>query len=276
MHAHWRTFLSPRAEAAPKQLTLAAIIDHRAGDDLNVTTTSLSKYPLTWRFVVLNRSGEELLQPNVNFASADVADFESAIAAIAEDTVLLIHSGVAVEEEPFAAMLRAFAGNAADGFMPAARVGPPLNLRIVPTLGGSAPFSLYESVTYAGAILMRRDALFAAKQRRALSLDLPFLGLADFCVAGRKEIVPYPAVVLNRRRHEPPNLAKARAARVAAYSDVSANDSYYMLASGYESAISQRRRRTKRDLAFAALDMGLAPLVRIGSGALRRLRRWKP
>jgi len=47
-----------------------------------------------------------------------------------------------------------------------------------------------------------------------------------------------------------------------------------MLANAYDSSRASRRP-SKRDLALAAVDIGFAPLVRLGSGALRRLRRWR-
>ena len=63
-------------------------------------------------------------------------------------------------------------------------------------------------------------------------------------------------------------------ARVAAYGEASAVDRYYMLAMGYGAMNGDRPVAYKRELALAAVNMGLAPLVRVGSWMRRRLRRW--
>jgi len=51
-------------------------------------------------------------------------------------------------------------------------------------------------------------------------------------------------------------------------------DRYYMLAMGYGGVNHVRPPATSRELALAAVNMGLAPLVRIGSWMWRRMRQW--
>ena len=273
MHAHWRSFLPPRKTRSDDQPTVAAIIEHRLGDRLDLTLASLGEYPKTWRFVVLNRSGRELTLKNIDLLTQDADAVQEDLAAITEDAVLFIHAGVTVDVEKFAAMLQALVASPVDGLMPAGRRATQRSSRVIPALGGSKPFSLYEGATYAGAMLMRRDAFFAATRGRALDIQAPFLGLADFCITGTKRVWPYPDVVLDRTHQAEVDIAKALPSRVAAYENTSPNDRYYMLASAYRSG--GKPLRSKRDLALAAVDMGFAPLVRIGSGALRRLRRWR-
>jgi len=273
MHAHWRSFLPARKTRSDEQPTVAAIIEHRAGDRLDLTLASLGEYPKTWRFVVLNRSGRELPLKNIDLLTQDVDAIEEELAAITEDHVLFIHSGVTVDVAKFATMLEALAASGVDGLMPASRRVTQRGTRTIPTLGGSAPFSLYEGVTYAGAMLMRRDAFVEAKRGRELDIQAPFLAFADFCITGAKRVWPYPDVVQDQTHQANADIAKALPSRVAAYENTSPNDRYYMLASAYRAG--GKPLRTKRDLALAAVDLGFAPLVRIGSGALRRLRRWR-
>jgi glycosyltransferase involved in cell wall biosynthesis/predicted O-methyltransferase YrrM len=272
MHANWRALLPPNDAPAPRPLTIAAIIDHRAGDDLNATIASVTSFPRTYRLLVLNRAGGPMSVDQVDLLTADPAAIEAAVAAPAEDAVLLIHSGVTVDAAAFATMVDALSTAPVDGFIPAARAG---DARIVPPLGGSAIFSLFEGVTFTGAMLVRRDALVAAKQGRALAIETPFLGLADYCVASGARIWPYPEAVLARAEPCAVDVRSALPARIAAYADAATNDRYYMLAAGYVAVSGPQVRSSRRDLAFAAVDLGLGPFVRFGSRVLRRMRRWR-
>ncbi|HEV2718749.1 MAG TPA: hypothetical protein VG323_01925, partial [Thermoanaerobaculia bacterium] len=267
MHAHWRTFLPEERETRSGH-GLTAVVDHRPGAPLHLTLNSLCQCPSLRRFIVLNRGGETLPLKNLDLLTEDPSALDGELAAIDDDAVLLIHAGVAVVPEAMEAMLRALASADVDGLIPAAR----LEASVVPPLGGSAAFSLFEGATFTGAMLVRRDALFAAKEGRAYAADAPFLGLADFCVARSERIWPYPEVVAELSA--PIDAKSSLPARVAAYGDAPAAARYYMLAAGYGAANHERPVSFKRELVLRALDRGLSPLIRIGSWGARRLRRW--
>jgi len=264
MHRHWRSFLPGDACATPGT-TLAVIIDHPAGAGINHTLLSLTGHPSIHRYIIINRSGEAMEMPNIDLLTQDVDALECELAAIVEDAVLLIHSGVRVTRSAFDAMLQAFASAPVDGVVPAGRIGS----RDIPPLGGCATFSLYEGVTFTGAMLVRREALVKARSGRALAVESPFVGLADFCVARNMRIWPYPEVVTECPEDRAIAVRSSLPARVAAYDDASPDDRYYMLAAGYGAA-SQQRIESKRQLILAAVDLGWSPLIRL----LRRFRRW--
>src|SRR5207244_9639695 len=118
-------------------------------------------------------------------------------------------------------------------------------------LGGSAAFSLYEGVTFTGALLLRREALLAAKAGQPFAVESPFLGLADFCVARNARIWPYPEAVVERSGGTAIEARSALPARVAAYGQASPSDRYYMLAAGYGAANQQGRPGPKPQLPAA-------------------------
>ena len=274
MHARWRTFLPRRDDNAAPPSTVTVIIDHSPGARLDLTISSAVACPSVQRFIVLNRSGEDLPFDNIDLSTEDPEALEAALAAVTEDAVLLIHSGVAVVPDAFGVMLGALQTAAVDGLLPAGRVAGKHGSSIVPPLGGCAAFSLFEGVTFTGALLVRREALFAAKAGRAFAAESPFMGLADFCVARSERIWPYPEPVVERAEECRIDVKSALPARVAAYGDASPNDRYYMLAAGYGAANHDRPAARKRELALAAVNLGLTPLVRIGSWGMRKLRRW--
>jgi hypothetical protein len=226
------------------------------------------------RFIVINRGGEVLPLKSIDLTTDDPDALEVALVEIVEDAVLLIHSGVAVDPDAFETMVAALRSVPVDGLMPAGRVKGEHHSTIVPPLGGSAAFSLFEGVTYTGAILVRREVLAAAKSGRALAVESPFMGLADFCVTRSERIWPYPEVVTERAETCRIETKSSLPGRVAAYDETPANERYYMMAAGYGAANHERPVAYKREIALAAVSLGLTPLVRIGSWGLRRLRKW--
>ncbi len=265
----------PRRESAGAPLLgVTAIIDHPAGARLDLTVDSLVACPSVRRFIVINRGGETLPLDNIDLTTGDPDAFEAALAAVNEDAVLLIHSGVSVDRNAFGAMLESLGTAGVDGLIPAGGVTGERRSSVVPPLGGSAPFSLFQGVTFTGALLMRREALVAAKEGRALAIESPFMGLADACVTQSERIWPYPEIVTEYVESFRLMVKSSFPARVAAYDDVSPTDRYYMLAAGYGAANHERPVAYKRELALAAINLGLTPLVRIGAWAMRRLRRW--
>jgi glycosyltransferase involved in cell wall biosynthesis len=314
MHSQWRSFLPPRTEPVATTHHVAAIIEHSEGTRLDLTLDSLAACPSVWRLIVLNRSGEPLPLKNIDLMTADVEIIEGELATVVEDAVLLIHSGVAVVPRAFEAMVQALESAQVDGLLPAGRIidtktaqtrvsvpsvphasthlsdavpHPATNVartartllsvpggRTIPPLGGSAAFSLFEGVTFTGAMLVRRAVLDAARMGRGLSMESPFTGLADLCVTHSEKILPYPEPVVERADDCQFAFKSSLPARVAMYGDASPADRYFMLAMGYGSVNHERAVGYKRQLALAAVKMGLAPLVRLGSWMQRRLRRW--
>lgn len=274
MHRHWQSFLPPRAASGVTLSSVTAIIDHPAGARLDLTLDSLVACPSIRRFIVINRGGEVLPVKNLDLMTEDPDGLDAELAAVVEDAVLLIHSGVSVARDPFGAMLEALASMAVDGLVPAGRIVKDHGSSVVPPLGGSAAFSLLEGVTFTGALLVRREALFEAKAGRAFAVDSAFMGLADFCVTRCKRIWPYPEPLAERAESCRIEARSSLPARVAAYADASAVDRYYMLAAGYGAANREQPIGSTRKLALAAVDLGLTSFVRIASWGMRRLRRW--
>lgn len=271
MHANWRALSSGGPPPVAKEATVAVIIDHPAGARLHATMSSLG-LPGVNRFIVLNRGGDALPIENINLMSDDDDALEMALQSIAEDLVLLIHSGVSVDAKKFKAMTQSLASSDAVGVVPAGRLTSVRGSRVIPPLGGSAVFGLFEGVTFTGAMLVKRDALLEARKGRAFAAESAFLGLADLCVTHTDRIWPYADVVVERGADCVVESRSSLPARVAAYGDASPIDRYYMLATGY-AATRDRGGMTKRRIALAAVDLGLAPFVRLGSRILRRLRR---
>jgi len=272
MHAHWKTFLRSEEKHARELPIVAAIIDHHPGAPLTLTIDSLVKCPRVNRFLVLNRGGESLSVENIDLVTADVEAIESALASIAADVVLFIHSGVSILPGAFETMLQAMNHAPVEGLIPAGRLIGRLRPRIIPPLGGSAAFSLFEGATFTGAMLVRRAVLMRAKSGRSLSIESPFLGLSDFCVTRAERIWPWPDVVVERSSTRAIDAKGALPARIAAYGDVSSDDRYYMLATGYGAAAGRARRISPSQLALTAADFGFSFAVRAGSWLLRKLR----
>lgn len=277
MHAHWQE-LVPRATNAartPRPIaTVAAIVDHPAGAPLWLTLESLVACPRVQRIIILNRSGAALESENVDLLTADVDAVEAELVKVTEDAVLLIHSGVTVVPDAFTTMLEALGRAPVDGLIPAGRVTGDAGTRVIPPLGGSVPLSLVEGVTSGGALVVRGEMLRRAMDGRTPSMESPFLGLADFCVTRSDRVWPYPEVVVERAESCAIDARSALPARIAAYSEASANDRYYMLAAGYEVALQRPAAGRMHRLALAAADSGFVFAVRAVSWGRRRLRRW--
>lgn len=277
MHAHWRELLPRETDpdrARSRPATVAAIIDHPAGASLSRTLESLWACPPIQNLIVLNRGGEALTEKNVDLLSAEDQAIARQIAEITEDAVLLIHSGVAVLPEAFAPMLDALGRARVDGLVPAGRTTGSFGTRVVPPLGGSVAVSLLDGVTSGGALVVRRETLRRAMEGRALAIESPFLGLADFCVTRSDRIWPYPEPVVERPESCAVEIRSSLPARIAPYGETSANDRYYILAAGYEAAARPASGGGMRRLALAAIDSGFGFAVRAGSWGRRRLRRW--
>lgn len=272
-HAGWRNLLPERTEAPERSLSVAAIVDHRRGAQIGSTLQSLAGCPSVRRVVVLNH-GDSLPFETIDLAGEAGELLNSRLTAITEDAVLLIHSGASVVPEAFNRMLEGLTASTAEGLQPAGRLSGRWRSRIIPPLGGDPAFSLYEGATFTGALLVRREVLTRSRTGRQLALDAPFAGLADFCVSRTRRLWPYPEVVVERDSRSPMETKSALPARIAGYDEVAANERYYMLSVGYGAAMSRHPRARRRELALAALDLGMTSVVRVAAWSLRRLRRW--
>ncbi|HEX9983156.1 MAG TPA: class I SAM-dependent methyltransferase [Thermoanaerobaculia bacterium] len=277
MHAHWQELLPRAADAAPLArpvTTVAAIVDHPAGAPLGPTLEAIWACPRIQRIIILNRGGETLPYENVDLLTADVDQIAAQLAAVREDAVLLIHSGVAVMPEPFTTLLEALGRTPVDGLVPAGRVTGSFGTRVIPPLGGSVPISLLDGLTAGGALVVRGETLRHAMDGRTLALESPFLGLADFCVTRSERIWPYPEPVVERRESTAIELRSGLPERIASYGEASANDRYYMLAAGYQAAARRPPAGGMRRLALVAIDSGFGFAVRAASWGRRRMLGW--
>jgi hypothetical protein len=275
MHAHWRELLPAAVEADERApATVVAIIDHPAGGQLARTLESLWACPQIHRIIILNRGGETLPYENIDLLSAETKAIEDELGAIAQDVVLLIHSGVAVLPDAFRKMLEALGRARVDGLVPAGRTTGSLGTRIVPSLGGSVTFGLLDGVTAGGAIVVTRAMLRRAMDGRTLATESPFLGLADFCVTRSDRLWPYPEPIVERPESVAIAARSSLPARIAPYGETSANDRYYILAAGYEASTGRSPVGWMRPMALAAIDHGFSFAVRAAFWGRRRLRKW--
>jgi hypothetical protein len=273
MHAHWQELLPERNERATDPVAnVLAIVDHPAGAPLHPTLESLWAARIH-RIVILNRGGETMPYDNIDLLSVEAEWIETQLEDITEDAVLLIHSGVAILPDAFASMIDALGRAPVDGLVPAAHVTSNLANRVIPPLGGSVPVSLFDGVTSGGAIIVRRDLLRRAMEGRALAIEAPFLGLADFCVTRSERLWPYPEPAIERRESLTIDTRSSLPTRVAPYGDASANDRYYMLAASYDAGARPRSQRWM-PLAYKAVDSGFGFAVRAAFWGRKRLRKW--
>lgn len=279
VHANWKAFLSTPGASAPAR-AVVAIVDHGAGMSIDATLQSLEASEGIRRVVVLNRSGKRLLDHppslpvrDIDLLVEDSDALEEELARMCGDAVLLVHSGIVIRPGPFAAMRNALGCEGVDGVVPAARIIGGGQPKTMPSLGGSASFSLFQGLTFTGGLLVRGDALLAAKWQRSFAVESAFMGLADFCATRGSEIWPWPEAVFDRAEDYVTEDCWALPARVAAYEDSSSIDRYYMLSTGYGAAAGVRSTGKKRRLAVAVADLGLGALLRAASWGLRRARR---
>lgn len=276
MHTHWRELL-PQSTAPTEEppMKVVAIIDHPAGAPLGPTLESLWASPRIHRIVILNRGGESIPHENIDLLAAEADAIETLIANVTEDAVLLIHSGVAIIPDAFETMSESLRRAAVDGLIPATRITGGSGSRVIPTLGGSVPLSLLDGVTAGGAVIVRRELLHRAMEGRALAMEAPFLGLADFCVTRSERLWPYPEPVLQHAETLAITARSSVPTRVAPYAEVSARDRYYILAAGYDAAGKPVERTWMMALAYRAMASGLGFGVRAGAWAVKRVRKWR-
>jgi hypothetical protein len=284
-HASSRRYLTPRgtdrtpSRVDPPARRLVAIVDGRSPADLQMTLESLAATGAVDHVVVLNRDGASLTPAaatfsvrHIDLSLEDPEALDEELAKLGDETVLMIHAGIRIRADSFAAMLSALSGADVDGFQPAAEVVGGQSRRMVPPLGGDPAFALVEGSTFTGGLLVRGEAFTRARLGRGLAQESAFMGLADFCVTRGIEIWPYPQPVFERPEHWTAGTARPVPARVMAFNDCSGTDRYYMLAAGYGAGINERAGSQKRLMALAMIDLGLLRVVRFASWTRRRVR----
>jgi glycosyltransferase involved in cell wall biosynthesis/predicted O-methyltransferase YrrM len=278
-HANAARYLPSRDATDAPSPRVVAIVDARSGSGLEETLTSVREAPAVCRVIVLNRAGVELPPCgqlpvfNLDLLVNDPEDLEHELAAVGDDAVLMLHSGVELRADAFAGMLAALGRVAIDGLAPAAEIVNARGRRILPSLGGAPSFTFFNGATFTGGLLVRGAALARARLGRSLAVDSPFMGLADFCVTRGGEVWPYPVPVFGCPGDAVTNAGFGVPARLQAYDDCSAIDRYYMLATGYGAANAPGTRRFRLRAALALIDFGFAPLVAAVSWTVRRWRR---
>jgi glycosyltransferase involved in cell wall biosynthesis/predicted O-methyltransferase YrrM len=260
MHEHWRDYLPGPARMghiAPSRIV--AIVDP-AGKASSVerTVASLKDCPGVRRVVVLDRN--------------DASAFREVLASLADDAVLLVHAGAAVQPEPLARMLMVLRAEGVEGFLPAAEVRIGDVYKILPHLGGSAPFALFEGATFTGGLLVRADVLLRAMRGRELALESPFFGLADFCLV-RGELWPFPEPVFSFEDDWRIRFHDDHPARVAAYAECAERDRVYIMAAGYRASKIHPEPFGRHKFAMMLVDAGFGPVMRVGLWGLRLARR---
>jgi glycosyltransferase involved in cell wall biosynthesis len=277
-HADSRRYLTPR-RTDPRARRVVAIVDGRSATDLQVTLESLAAIAAVHHVVVLNRNGvslpptaDTLSVRNIDLSIEDSEAFAEEVAKLADEAILMIHSGIRIRADSFAVMLSALNNADIDGFQPAAEVVVGQTRRIVLPLGGDPSFTLFQGATFTGGLLVRGEAFKRARLGRGLAMESAFMGLADFCVTRGIEIWPYPQPVFERPEHWTMGTAKPLPARVMAFDDCSSTDRYYMLAAGYGAGTNERLASQRRPMALAMIDLGLLRVVRYASWTRRRLR----
>ena len=286
-HADARRYLTPgRTDGGARRVV--ALVEGRSPADLQVTLESLAATGAVRHVVVLNRSGMglpptagEFSIRNIDLSIEEPGALDEEIAKLADEAVLMIHSGIRVRAHSFAGMLSALDGAGIDGLQPAAEVvGDGQARRIVLPLGGDPSFALFEGATFTGGLLVRGEAFRRARLWRDFAVDSAFMGLAEFCMTRGIEVWPYPEPVFERPEDWTAAAARPLPTLVKAFDDCSPADRYYMLAVGYGTAgrgagASERAGR-QRLAAMALIDLGLLPLVRLASWARRRARDVRP
>jgi len=277
-HVDSRRYLKPQ-RTNTRARRVVAIVDGRSAADLQLTLKSLGAIRDVHRVVVLNREGVSLppttgkfSMRNIDLSIEDSEALDEEIEKLADEAVLMVHSGIRIRPDSFASMLSALNNADVDGLQPAAEVVGAQMKRIVLPLGGDPAFTLFEGATFTGGLLVHGEAVKRGKLRRALAVESAFMGLADFCVTRGIEIWPYPESVFERAEHWAMGSAKRLPARVMAFDDCSLTDRYYMLAAGYGAGTNERPVEQRKLMALAMVDLGLLRLVRYASWARRRLR----
>jgi glycosyltransferase involved in cell wall biosynthesis len=269
---HWRDLAGGDGEREP-QRRLCVLVDGAEGADLASTLESLDQ-PEVERVLVVDRGwGETGVHETV---PPDAPD--EALGDRLGEALLLLRAGTMLRPGGAGRLVEALRSPAVDGLIPAASAGG----QILPPLGGSPSFCLFEGAAPAGALAVKADRLVRMLGGRALAPDAEHLGLADMAVAAGLDIWPYAEPLID---HPTGFVAETRSRRAperaAAYAAASETERFYMTAIGYGGFAPQagvagllkgvRERMVARRLGWA---VGLAARI-LPRRLLDRLRRAK-
>jgi glycosyltransferase involved in cell wall biosynthesis len=265
----------PRPAHAPAR-TVLAIVDHKAGDDLERTLGSLDR-PEIPRILVVNRSGRKPDWAGRAQSVEEPDTLRRALVGGAEDAFFLIRSGAALCADALPGLLRALGSPDADGLMPAATLD---DGRSVPPLGGSQSFCFYAGAAHAGALAVKPAPLLRVLADEQLAPASEYFGLADLAVAGGLALWPYPEPVIRLAEPPAPDRRSLRATgRVRAYGRASPTELYYMAAIAQaafpsQPALDTRLKRLRERLYRARLGWAVrAAEAVVPRSVLARLRR---
>ena len=280
LHERWESLLRERAPARDRAAPGAvAIVDHRSGDDLAQTIDSLERCDAIRRIVVLHRGAMPAVPSSrapihsIDLSRGGAPSLTELLDDLADDAVLLVQSGVRVRHDTLPKVIASLEERKIDGVVPAATARVGRSTRVLVPLGGSPSFSLHHGVTFTGGLVTRGAALHRALDGRQLLADAGFAGIPDLCVAGGAEVLPWPETLFEHTQPFVQRNPSRSPARIAAYSECSPAERYYMVAIGYSAASGNAAPGRLRELAVLFTELGFGRLVRGGIRVRKSVRR---
>ena len=271
----WKSHLPPPPSRRPLGAGLTVVIEHDKRGNLRRTLDSLPPEGLG-RIIVINRSGLPIPDthgptPVVELGQDDPLRLAREIAGSGAATLLLIHSGLALDGGQLRALLDALATPDVDALVPAIADDPGSRPRIIPPLGGSQSFCFYEGAVPGGMMLARADALLKVAGT-IVAPEADFFGMADGAVVGGLAIWPYAEVAATAAEPPPRSPERRRSPeRVAGYDRATGTERFYIASIAQaafepEAAAMERLRRLRELL----LRRGFGWTVRLGRTMLPR------
>jgi hypothetical protein len=232
-----RRSLIPPAPAPEGPRKLVAIVDGDEKADLAATLASLTATDFEAIVLIDRGRSEAVPAPDhvVRVAPARPNVLLDLIGQRAGEAFLLVRAGVALLPGAAAHLADALCAPEPDGVIPAVSIGLGDDARILPPLGGSPSFCLYEGATPGGVVAVKAERLAAAAAGRRLPQDSEHLGLADLAIATGLELWPLAEVLARHSGGLIEESGNRRATeRVAAYAATpSPTERYYIAAIGY-------------------------------------------
>lgn len=196
-HLNWGVFLAEAAGDAgrPESRGLSVVVDGKAKPEAVERALRALVPCRPARIVVIDRGlGRSLQAPagtTCEVLSPAAPTAQACFESLAADDVLLLAPEAVVDPVRVEALRAGLAASRAAALLPFATVGSGPDSRVVPSLGGSVPFGLFEGFAFSGCALVSASWL-----RRALAEPLaasqPFLGLLDQVVLQGGRVWPWP------------------------------------------------------------------------------------